>query len=339
MSCTITVIGSLNYDLVTYTSRLPEAGETFQAESFETHFGGKGFNQAIAAGSLLPTSRTGDCEVRMVGRVGTDAFGSQMKQFLHEREVQIKHVTNVPDASTGVAVILVESNGENRILITPGANGELKLDEKDYQDIFFESESSESHYVILQNEQPDPLKSINWLNANRPFVNIAYNPSPFKEYNASNPQVLSMVDLLVVNEGEALSCACSLLSAREVADFDREIKADQVKGLEILAIKLASLINTDKVNVVVITMGSRGSVCGSLNFESFFVPALRVENVTDTTGAGDTFLGGFVAQLASGKDVHEAMKFAATAAALAVQKRGAAEAVPSYGDVMLLLNQ
>lgn len=342
MSCTITIIGSLNYDLVTYTSRLPEAGETFQADSFETHFGGKGFNQAIAAGTLLPTAHTEDREVRMVGRVGTDAFGSQMKHFLLERGVQIKHVTNVPDANTGVAVILVEGNGENRILITPGANGELNLDEKDYQDLFFEpspsSESSfKSHYVILQNEQPDPLKSINWLHANRPSVNIAYNPSPYKEYNCSNPQVLGMIDILVVNEGEALSCAGSLLSAKEVADFDLGIKADEVLGLKMLAVALATLINTEKNNIVVITIGSRGSVCGSLNFEPFFAPALKVENVVDTTGAGDTFLGGFVSQLASGKGVDEAVKFATAAAALAVQKKGAAEAIPSYEQVMELL--
>lgn len=147
----ITIIGSLNYDLVTYTNKVPQGGETYQANSFETHVGGKGLNESIAVAKLTPknsvllssttttttTSGDGDGAIRMVGKIGDDSFGQQLKQFLIDNKVNVDHVHTVNNQTSGVAVILVEEEtGENRILITLGANGELKLDDKEYESIF-----------------------------------------------------------------------------------------------------------------------------------------------------------------------------------------------------------
>ena len=186
----ITIIGSLNYDLVTYTNKVPQGGETYQANSFETHVGGKGLNESIAVAKLTPknsvllsstttttttTSGDGDGAIRMVGKIGDDSFGQQLKQFLIDNKVNVDHVHTVNNQTSGVAVILVEEEtGENRILITLGANGELKLDDKEYESIFPKTTGSITttttttkegrgylSFVILQNEYPDTVKSIN----------------------------------------------------------------------------------------------------------------------------------------------------------------------------------
>ena len=159
----------------------------------------------------------------MVGKIGDDSFGQQLKQFLIDNKVNVDHVHTVNNQTSGVAVILVEEEtGENRILITLGANGELKLDDKEYESIFPKTTGSitttttttkEGRYlsfVILQNEYPDTVKSINWIKSNRPQLNIAYNPSPFKS-ELITKELLSKIDLLIVNEGEALDVANHLL--------------------------------------------------------------------------------------------------------------------------------
>lgn len=187
---TITVIGSLNYDLVTFTNKVPEGGETYQANSFETHMGGKGLNEAIAVARLSPE---GKVNTRMVGRVGTDQFGDSLKQCLVDAGVDVSNVKAI-DGSSGVAVIIVEENGENRILITPGANGKLSLSDEEYASIF-----KYDAFVVLQNEYPDTAKSITWLKTHKPEINIAYNPSPYKPKLITH-EILSKIDLLIVNE-------------------------------------------------------------------------------------------------------------------------------------------
>ena len=126
----ITVIGSLNYDLDTFTDRLPNAGETFRANHFETHAGGKGLNQAAAIGKLKnPSSRY---SVRMIGNVGNDTFGKQLKDTLSDCGVDITHVGTYEGINTGTATILIEekAGGQNRILIVEGANSKTIYDPK-----------------------------------------------------------------------------------------------------------------------------------------------------------------------------------------------------------------
>lgn len=385
----ITIIGSLNYDLVTYTNKVPQGGETYQANSFETHVGGKGLNESIAVAKLTPknsvllssttttTSGDGDGAIRMVGKIGDDSFGQQLKQFLIDNKVNVDHVHTVNNQTSGVAVILVEEEtGENRILITLGANGELKLDDKEYESIFpkttgsittttttttKEGEGGYLSFVILQNEYPDMVKSINWIKSNRPQLNIAYNPSPFKS-ELITKELLSKIDLLIVNEGEALDVANHLLKnshQQDLIDKINQINKSNVtnstgdnhtllvKVFLKLAIELQKLINPDNVQIIVITMGSKGSIyiaknsggggSGGSQTTPQFIKSRKVEKVIDTTGAGDTFFGAIVLNLALGKLIDYAIKFATTASSLTIQKKGAAEGIPSYEEVMEIL--
>lgn len=383
----ITIIGSLNYDLVTYTNKVPQGGETYQANSFETHVGGKGLNESIAVAKLTPknsvllssttttttTSGDGDGAIRMVGKIGDDSFGQQLKQFLIDNKVNVEHVHTVNNQTSGVAVILVEEEtGENRILITLGANGELKLDDKEYESIFpkttgsitttttKEGEGGYLSFVILQNEYPDTVKSINWIKSNRPQLNIAYNPSPFKS-ELITKELLSKIDLLIVNEGEALDVANHLLKnshQQDLIDKINQINKSNVTNstgdnhtllVEVflkLAIELQKLINPDNVQIIVITMGSKGSIyiaknsgggSGGSQTTPQFIKSRKVEKVIDTTGAGDTFFGAIVLNLALGKLIDYAIKFATTASSLTIQKKGAAEGIPSYEEVMEIL--
>lgn len=299
----ITVVGSLNYDLVTYTKKVPEAGETYQAHAFETHLGGKGLNEALAC------ARLSTAPVRMVGNVGSDSFGKELTQALKEANVDVNHVRTVP-GSSGVAVIMVEDDGENRILITPGANGQLKPTDHDLERVF----KNDSGYVVLQNEFPATLQTIDWLHLNRPNISICYNPSPFR---ALTPETLRKIDLLIVNQGEALEVASAL-------------------GLEThtehLAQSLQKKVNQKKEAAVVITLGGDGSIFADKN-GSFSQAASKVEKVVDTTGAGDTFFGGIVAHLSEKQTLQKAVEFASRASALAIQKKGAAESIPKRAEL------
>lgn len=324
----VTIIGSLNYDLVSFTKRVPEAGETYQADSFETHMGGKGLNEAIAVSKLSPPETI---ETRMIGKIGTDPFGIQLKQYLIDNKVNVENVDTI-EGSSGVAVIMVEEDsGENRILITPGSNGQLKPSDEQYNEYF--PNKDDSSFVILQNEYPDTINTINWLKTNRPKVNIAYNPSPFKSELITS-SLLSKIDLLIVNEGEALDVAKHL----GILETMPQSMDDEIEKFSNLAKSLQDSINKDNVNVVIITMGSKGCVYVSKSIPSpSFIKSKKVTKVIDTTGAGDTFFGGVVLNLALGKDIKQAVEFATSASSLAIQKKGAAEGIPKYEDVFAIL--
>lgn len=326
-STMITVIGSLNYDLVTFTPKVPDAGETLQATSFENHLGGKGLNEALACARL---SKNGSTRVRMIGKIGSDSFGNELKQALVDAKVDTTHVETIDNQTSGVAVILVEESGENRILITAGANGDLKPTEREFETYFTSVE--EGDFVVMQNEFPAVVDSIEWIKSNRSKVNIAYNPSPFNEAFIT-PLILGKVDFLIVNEGEALDVAQSILSKDEIKGFNQSIDEDKVKGFGGLASKLQGMINQVNVSTVVVTMGAMGSVFASRGEEPVFIKSHKVEKVVDTTGAGDTFFGGVVLQLAQGFTTREAVEFATAASGLAIQTKGAAEGIPHYTDV------
>lgn len=327
----ITVIGSLSYDLVTYTNKVPDAGETFQANTFENHLGGKGLNETLACARLSQVTGDG---VRMIGNVGSDSFGKELRQALVDANVDTTHVKTIENQSSGVAVILVESSGENRILIIPGANGDLKPQAAEMEKYF--SDSRDGEFVVLQNEFPYTMQVIEWLKANKPGLNIAYNPSPFKKDFISSSS-LQKLDLLIVNEGEALDVAECVFAEDEMTDFQATISADKQHGFQILAAKLQQAMNQENVSAVIITMGASGSVFKAKSQEAKFVASQKVTKVVDTTGAGDTFFGGVILQMSAGKSLEDAVKFATVASGLAIQKNGAAEGIPFYEEVQRLL--
>lgn len=330
----ITVVGSLNYDLVTYTERIPVAGETFNAESFETHSGGKGLNQAIALAKLVKPYSDDDSrsvQVRMVGHVGSDSFGKQLLDKLREHKIDTKHVDQVQGESTGVAVIVVEkSTGQNRILITAGANSHTVYSNEQLEKIF---SNKDKEFVVFQHEIPNPQVIMDWLKHNRPNYEVVYNPSPFHKLEK---KVWRNVDLLIVNEIEAMQIIESLDTEEIVSHFKSKItKENYASGyLEIAQHFQSQLISQDHSAVVIITLGEQGCVfCSKHCPEGGYVPSIKVEKVVDTTAAGDTFLGAVVSQLHDSQTLEDSIKFATTASSITITKKGAAETIPVYSNI------
>ncbi|CDK26782.1 unnamed protein product [Kuraishia capsulata CBS 1993] len=329
----ITVIGSLNYDLVTYTSVVPRGGETIHAKSFETHYGGKGLNEAVAVGKLLSPEQKNNIQVKMIGRVGNDLFGKEMKDYVSSVGVDVENVL-VDDAErSGTAVILVEDSGENRILVIPGSNGKLEVTEKILKEVIG---SNKNQFFILQNEQPDPVKHLELIRKIEPEATVVYNPSPIKDFNTENTDVLGAVDVLVVNESEALDCAKAFSTEAREGNIGEE-RSKFVK----LAKDLKGFLNQSKLSTVIITLGGEGSLVVSDAFpEGQHFPAMELskKQIIDTTGAGDTFLGAVTVRLANGDSIDQAVVFATAAASLTVQGKGAAEAIPGYEQVSKLVS-
>ncbi|CUS25115.1 LAQU0S27e00474g1_1 [Lachancea quebecensis] len=326
------ICGSLNYDLVTFTDRIPDAGETFKANKFETHAGGKGLNQTIAVSRLLRAGQ--GVKVSMIGHVGDDSFAGELVGILSRNEVDTRLVTALKGVNTGVATIIVEQKtGQNRILISEGANGHTNFNDDQLEAIFPAASQSEGpYYVIFQNEIPGTIPIMRWLKQNRPESIIVYNPSPFKDVERDD---WSLVDLLMVNEIEALQVLESGFGATVAADYKSKIDVDFLAGYKEVATNLQSrLISGNPSSLVVITLGEKGCVFTSKESnEAQFVEARRVEKVVDTTGAGDTFLGGVISQLCTNHSLRDSIAFATKASSISIQRSGAAESIPVYSEV------
>ncbi|MHC8343459.1 ribokinase [Pseudomonas sp. RT6P73] len=299
MPAKVVVIGSLNMDLVTRAPRLPRGGETLIGESFATVSGGKGANQAVAAARL-------GAQVSMVGCVGSDAYGEELRGALLAEQIDCQAVSTVK-GSSGVALIVVDDNSQNAIVIVAGANGALTPQVIDQFDAVLQA----ADVIICQLEVPDATVG-HALKRGRELGKIVIlNPAP-----ASRPlpaDWYASIDYLIPNESEA-----SALSGLPV---------DSLETAETAATRLIAL----GAGKVIITLGAQGSMfANGTGFEHF--PAPKVKAV-DTTAAGDTFVGGFAAALASGKTEAEAIRFGQVAAALSVTRAGAQPSIPTLSDV------
>lgn len=324
----VTVIGSLNCDLVTYTKQVPRGGETVAATLFETHLGGKGFNAAIAVGKL---AAPGAKRARLVGKVGDDQYGRDLRSALLEAGVDADRVETVRE-NTGVAVIIVDEQcGDNRILIADGANSRTHPSAQEMQELF---PSDEKQYVLFQNEVKCTEECINWLSRERPHIVVCYNPSPI-DRNLLSRDVFAKVGLLIVNEGEAMDCAAQILPRHEYCELQRTIDDAGPEGdpYRRLVQLLSEMLCKHSERQAIITMGASGSVFSEGGGPAAYVPAPAVSKVVDTTGAGDTFFGATVLQLAAGKDLATAIEFATRAAGLAIQVKGAASSIPRFESV------
>ena len=299
MPANVVVIGSLNMDLVTRAPRLPRGGETLNGESFSTIPGGKGANQAVAAARL-------GAQVSMVGCVGSDAYGQQLRGALLAEGIDCQAVS-VVDGSSGVALIVVDDNSQNAIVIVAGANGELTPAVLERFDAVLQS----ADVIICQLEVPDATVGHALKRGRELGKTVILNPAPASR--ALPAEWYAYVDYLIPNESEAM-----VLSGLAV---------DSLETAEAAATQLIA----SGAGKVIVTLGAQGLVfANGSSFEHF--PAPRVKAV-DTTAAGDTFVGGFAAALASGKDEVEAIRFGQVAAALSVTRAGAQPSIPTLLEV------
>ncbi|MCR2792010.1 ribokinase [Microbacterium sp. zg.Y625] len=292
----VVVLGSANLDLVVRQPRLPQPGETMFGSSFTTVPGGKGLNQAIAA------ARTG-AEVVFLGAVGRDAFGTQLREALQADGVATEGLIGV-DVPTGTAHIAVLGDGENSIVIVPGANAAVRqLDKASRVTI------TRARYLVAQLERPLDLVSEAFALARAAGVRTVLTPAPAQPLE---PLLLENTDILIPNSGEA--CALAGL------DDDRDAAA-----------ALSSM-----AGLVVMTRGPRGATVAQGGGILFDV-APRVVEAVDTTGAGDTFAGVLVARLSLGESLERALHAATVAASIAVTRPGASTSMPTWTQVEALL--
>jgi len=303
MAASVTVVGSLNMDLVTRASRIPQPGETIIGDDFHTLPGGKGANQAVAAARL-------GAQVAMVGRVGRDTFAGPLLDNLAGAGVDCTFVTQDSQAATGVALIVVDAAGQNSIVVASGANMRLLPDDVDAA----ETVISAAHVLLLQLESPLETVTRAAQVARAHGVQVILNPAPARLLPAS---LLSLVDVLVPNESET-----ELLTGLPVGD---QAEAEAA----------AAALQEMGVGTVILTLGERGALLAREG-EVTLLPAFDVTPV-DTTAAGDAFVGGLGVALAEGKTLAEAVRWGNAAGALATTRLGAQPSLPTRGALEALL--
>lgn len=295
----VVVFGSLNMDLVVRVPRMPQAGETLSAHGFLANPGGKGANQAVAC------ARQGG-RVLLVGRVGNDAFGAQLRTAVVAQGVNAAGVATTPDVSTGVAMIMVDDSAQNCIAVVPGANASVAIE--DAEALRFRL--SDAGLLLLQLEVPmaSVLRAAGI--AKEAGCTVLLNPAPAQ---ALPEDLWPLLDILVLNETEA-----QLLSGLSVVDAHNAVDA-------------AALLLRRGLRHVIVTLGEHGvvwaSAAGTRHFEARKVQAV------DTTAAGDTFIGALGALLVEGKSMDEALAHAIRAAAICVTRAGAQASMPSREEV------
>ncbi|MHB1393017.1 MAG: ribokinase [Clostridia bacterium] len=295
----IAVVGSLNMDLVTYTARMPVTGETIMGKNFRQIPGGKGANQADAIAKL-------GAEVKMIGCVGYDDMGNTLLEALQNDGVDVARVKRVDGISTGIASITVDASGNNCIIVVPGANHKLSIE--DLQASYEVIQNSE--VVVAQLEVPIETVKFAIKTAKQMGKLTILNPAPAIELE---DEFLSNVDILVPNDTEL-----ELLSG---------IQVNKVGDLE----SAAQILINKGVRELIVTLGSKG--CIHINKSgSKAYPAYKV-NAIDTTAAGDSFIGALSAAISEGKSFEEAIGFAMAVGALTVTKEGAQSSLPLREEV------
>lgn len=294
----ICVIGSLNMDLVVNVDTMPKPGQTIIGSNFKEVPGGKGANQAVAMARL-------NGNVSMIGKVGEDGFGQTLINSLKNDKVDTTYIQTAKGA-TGVALITVDKNAQNSIVVSPGANFEVKEDDIDNNIEAIKN----SDIVVLQLETP--LNTIKYALNKAKELNkyTILNPAPAVKLD---DEIIKNVDLLTPNETEL-----EIISGVSI-----ETEEDIQKAAQIMIEK--------GVKELIVTLGSKGSLY--INKEkSMFKKAYKVEAV-DTTAAGDSYTGALAVALSNDKTIEEAMDFASKVGALSVLKEGAQSSLPTLEDV------
>jgi ribokinase len=294
----VAVLGSVNMDLVVQVEDLPSPGQTVVGDRLRTVPGGKGANQAVAA------SRLG-AEVRLAGRVGSDAYGEELVRGLLEDGVEVSAIARDEEAPSGAALILVGAGGQNMIAVAPGANA--RVSEREVRSLVGGLEPGD--VVVLQLEIPLPAVASAAEAARRAGARVILNAAPSAPV-AGRP--LPRSDLLVVNEAEAAE-----IGGEPVSDLD---------GAEQAAQRLAA-----SADAVVVTLGRQGAVLWESGSCSRVAP--RGVEAVDATAAGDAFVGATARALAAGWTLTEAVHLGSAAGAAAATRLGARDSLPRPRDL------
>src|SRR5258706_8529309 len=297
----ILVVGSLNADLVVRAPRFPQPGETISGEDLQFIPGGKGANQAVAAARL-------GSSVAMLGRVGKDNFGDFLLDNLKSNNVDSQLVQR-DDASTGTAIIVVDSNGQNSIVLSAGANSKVSTADVEHASFLHHK------LLLLQLEIPIPTVLSAAQRAHENGLRVILNPAPAKEIP---DELIALTDFIIPNETEL-----SLLTSMNVNDIPFIEKAAK------------SLLERGAKNVIV-TLGSKGALVVT-NAQITHIDTYKVD-VVDTTAAGDAFIGGFATKLLESDNLLLAVRYGCACGALATTKFGAQPSLPTKQEVERLMS-
>jgi len=302
----VLVIGSLNMDMVLRIERMPEVGENLFVREFSMFPGGKGNNQAIACARL-------GALVSMIGKVGDDDFGARLLLNLEQENVDYAFVTKQPLTHTGLAFIFIDERGENRILVAPGANMKLSVQDVENALELFKS----CDFLLLQLEVPHEVVRRAIEVAHRFGMIVVLNPAPAQEFPI---EILTASDIMTPNKYEA-----EVLSGVTITTLE-----DAVRALRVLRRRTRAR--------TVITLGDQGAIASVDDTTCVYLPSRKVQ-VEDTTAAGDAFNAGLLVGIAQRKDWVSALKLANTAGAIACTRVGAQSALPSMRDLERFLEE
>jgi len=302
----IVVVGSINMDLVVRTAAMPAPGQTVLGHNFSTIPGGKGANQAVAAARC-------NAEVHMIGRIGHDDFGQRLILGLHACGVNTDAILVSEAVSTGIAMIMVDDNGENTICVASGANRLLHPEDIDNQ----VERIAAADAVLLQLEIPLETAAYTLQVAHHHRIPVILNPAPAPD---KIDPLFFEADIIVANQTE---------TARLSGEPAHDVHTAKMAGSALLA---------HGAQVVIVTLGRRGALALTAR-QMFHIPAFNAK-VVDTTGAGDAFCGAFAAAfIRENRDIYRATRFAAAAGALACGKFGAQPSMPRFCAVQKLLQR
>jgi ribokinase len=301
----VVVLGSINIDLTTYVPRLPAPGETLFGSSFITVPGGKGFNQAVAAGRLgAPT--------QFIGRIGDDAFGKGLLELIAQEPVDISGILVDPKSGTGLAVISVDEQADNAIIVISGAN----MAHDDSEVARTRAALQTANVLLLQLESPLEMSLAAAKAAREAGATVILDPAPAKQLP---PEAYQLCHLMTPNE----------LETEVLVGFRPTNQED--------AAQAATILQARGLDTAVIKLGAQGVYYQSPN-ESGFVEPFVVKSI-DTVAAGDAFNGGLAVALSEGRPLPEAIRWGAATGALATTKPGASSAMPTRPELEQLLKK
>ncbi|HGH3374614.1 TPA: ribokinase [Kluyvera cryocrescens] len=301
----LVVLGSINADHILNLESFPTPGETVTGSHYQVAFGGKGANQAVAAG------RSG-ADIAFIACTGDDDIGERIRKQLEVDRIDVAPVSAVSGESTGVALIFVNGEGENVIGIHAGANAALSTSLVEAQ----RERIANADALLMQLESPLDSVQLAAQIAHQNQTTVVLNPAPARELPDA---LLSLVDIITPNETEAEK----LTGVRVENDDDAE--------------KAAQVLHGKGIDTVIITLGSRG-VWASVKGEGRRVPGFKVQAI-DTIAAGDTFNGALMTALLENTPLADALRFAHAAAAIAVTRKGAQPSVPWREEIDEFLRQ